>query len=88
MITLVYFLGFLFLLFTYFWVTSAAVSIGVKAGLAAFAQEFLPIYLATLEQLEDRDEGNEILEVLQAEENGEISEEAANIILRNMRGEK
>ena len=84
--TLIYFFGFLFLLLTYFYVTTTAVTIGVKTGLAAFAQEFLPLYLATLEKLEEKDDG--VLAVLQAEEDGEITEEAANIILRNMRGEK
>jgi hypothetical protein len=85
--TLLYFLGFVFLLCTYFYVTTTAVTIGVRAGMETFAQEFLPLYLATLERLED-DTDPDVLTVLQAEENGEISSEAAATILKNMRGEK
>ena len=84
--TLLTILGFLALLIIYFYVTTTAVAIGVRTGLEAFAQEFLPTYLANLQQLEQT--SDDVLDVLRAEENGEISPEAAAIILKNMRGEK
>lgn len=91
--TILYFVGLIFLLFTYYYVTTIAVSVGVRNGLALFAAQLLPYLLQQGQQttsasaLSDA-QSQEVLDVLEAEHNGEISSENAAKLLRNIRGEK
>lgn len=83
--TLLYFFGFIFMLVTYFYVTTTAVSIGVKTGIDTWYQEFMEHSAAAMASLDmHADEDVVIADI----ESGVISEEEGNKILRNMRGEK
>jgi hypothetical protein len=81
---IIYFVGSIFLAYTYYILTRTA----IKNGLMLFVAEFLPMYLALLEaQAKSDEQGEAILKIIEDQDAGLITEEEASKILRNMRGE-
>lgn len=80
------FAAILFVCFTYYVITAAA----VKKGLVSFASEVIPLYAQALTKVHEAAsvQGQQVPEMIEPQESDALTDEQSVAILRNMRGEK